>query len=84
MLSRFGGEEFMVILPESDYEQAMMAAEKIRAEIEALIFDEEDLRVTISGGVNELKDQNLNEFIRLADENLYKAKASGKNCIIGS
>jgi two-component system cell cycle response regulator len=84
VLSRFGGEEFMVILPESDYEQAMMAAEKIRAEIEALIFDEEDLRVTISGGVNELKDQNLNELIRLADENLYKAKASGKNCIIGS
>lgn len=84
VLSRFGGEEFMIILPESNYEEAMLAAEKIRAEIEALTFDQKDLKITISAGVNELKDQSLNNLIRIADENLYKAKNSGKNCIMGS
>lgn len=84
VLSRFGGEEFMIILPESNYEDAMLAAEKIRAEIEALTFDQEDLKITISAGVNELKNQSLNDLIRIADENLYRAKNSGKNCIVGS
>ncbi|MBN2897529.1 MAG: diguanylate cyclase [Clostridia bacterium] len=84
VMSRFGGEEFMIVLPEANYDQAMLVAEKIRVKIEALTFDDESLKVTISGGVNSFKNQSINELIRVADENLYKAKSSGKNCIIGS
>lgn len=84
VVTRFGGEEFMIILPETGQERAMVAAEKIRTEIQALKFSVEGLRITISGGVCEVGKYSLNEIIKVADENLYKAKHSGKDCIVGS
>jgi diguanylate cyclase (GGDEF)-like protein len=84
VVTRFGGEEFMLILPETDQKCAMVVAEKIRSEIESLKFSVEGLSVTISGGVCEVGKYSLNEVIKVADENLYKAKHSGKNCIVGS
>ncbi len=84
VVTRFGGEEFLLILPEATQADAMIVAEKIRMEIESLKFSVESLNVTISGGVCEIGNYSLDEVIRIADENLYKAKHSGKNCIVGS
>lgn len=84
VMTRFGGEEFMIIFPELDSEHAMCVAEKVRKEIEALQFDVEGLKITVSGGLADAKLLSINEVIKIADENLYKAKHSGKNCMIGS
>lgn len=84
VVTRFGGEEFMLILPEADQKSAMIVAEKIRTEIQRLDYNVQGLHVTISGGVCEVGQNSLNEVIKIADENLYKAKHSGKNCVIGS
>lgn len=82
IICRFGGEEFLMILPETDVEHAEHVAEKIRSEIESLKFSVENLKVTVSGGLCEMKDYSFNEMIKIADENLYKAKHSGKNQIV--
>ncbi len=84
VVTRFGGEEFMIILPEADQKSAMIVAEKIRTEIEVLTYNIDGLAITISGGVCEVNNYKLSDVVRIADENLYKAKKSGKNCIIGS
>jgi len=80
VVTRFGGEEFLIVLPEADLKSAMTVAEKIRTEIESLSYSIDGLKVTISGGVCEVHNYSLNEVIKIADENLYKAKHSGKNC----
>ena len=87
IMGRYGGEEFVVALPEIDNYNAMVFAEKIRRLVETQDFRFEDLSipVTISIGVSstweELKTPE--DFIKAADENLYKAKNSGRNCCVG-
>ena len=86
VLARYGGEEFSVVLPEVDLEGAARFAEKIRALVEAhpFTFDEVDIPLTISLGVASLADgpASSEDFIRLADERLYRAKASGRNRVV--
>jgi len=77
---RFGGEEFLLILPETGIEAAYLLAERIRKSVEKSHFGLET-KVTISGGVAEYKIQTADEFINSADENLYKAKENGRNRI---
>lgn len=84
VVTRFGGEEFMIVLPEANLESSLIVAEKVRTEIEALTFSVKGLKVTISGGVCEVGNYSINEVIKIADDNLYKAKHSGKNCIVSS
>jgi diguanylate cyclase (GGDEF)-like protein len=87
LLARYGGEEFSVICPEIDHEQALKLAEKLRSLVDATSFKFEDavVPVTISIGVvtaaADVKDGS--ELIRLADEKLYEAKESGRNCVRG-
>lgn len=80
MVGRFGGEEFIVILPETKLNTAVMIAEKIRKAIEKNNFC--DIKVTISGGVKQLKNEDVISLIGGADKNLYMAKESGRNKII--
>ena len=83
VVGRIGGEEFSIFLPDTDATGAIFLAEKIRADIEALMptIGEIKLRVTASIGVA----QNLPEHIsisdvqREADQAMYKAKAQGRN-----
>ena len=81
LCGRYGGEEFLFVLPDTGLEQARVYAERIRAEIEKLAFAERDLHVTISGGVVQCNGEDAAELIRKADLLLYRAKDNGRNRI---
>ncbi|KUJ75712.1 hypothetical protein AVO42_10490 [Thiomicrospira sp. XS5] len=76
---RWGGEEFILICPETDLHQASQLAEKVRAAIESTEFSH-GIRLTFSLGVAQYQAGELvNECIDRADRNLYRAKHNGKN-----
>jgi diguanylate cyclase (GGDEF)-like protein/PAS domain S-box-containing protein len=78
---RYGGEEFAVILPQSDIDGASVTAERIRNCVESETAELND-GVTISAGISQYQiKQNLSEFIKNSDSALYKAKESGRNCV---
>ncbi len=83
--SRYGGEEFIILLPETETEGAKLAAERLRKKIEENIFMayDEKLKVTISTGISLYpKDTaDAKELIEEADMALYAAKRSGKNIV---
>ena len=83
---RYGGEEFTVILPETDLEAAAIIAERLRASVEAQPFDVEagaPLRITVSIGVASwpLQGEGVDTLVAAADTALYAAKRSGRNRI---
>lgn len=83
---RYGGEEFMVLLPEIEVRDAMGIAENIRSacQSEQFIFQDTQLTVTVSIGVASMKEcesGNSRDIIAFADKALYKAKADGRNCV---
>ncbi|MBN1898009.1 MAG: diguanylate cyclase [Spirochaetes bacterium] len=86
--ARYGGDEFVVIMPETDLEGAENLAGKLCKEAEGLKMSYrvgkrvEELNVTLSIGVAQLGEgENRLEFVERADESLYKAKESGRNCV---
>jgi len=82
MPARFGGEEFCIVLPESEARAAAQAAERVRAALEATVVKAggKDLQVTASFGVAEvLAGEDVESLIRRADQSLYQAKESGRN-----
>jgi len=83
MFGRIGGEEFAVILPESNKEAAMMASERIRKIIErmGLSTDQGVIQYTISIGATSLMpfDQSLDDLLARADKALFSAKTKGRN-----
>ncbi len=82
LLSRWGGEEFLLLLPETDLEQACVFAERIRISLEALCLpiESDSLFLTASLGVAECGQKKcLEEMIKEADVLLYKAKRNGRN-----
>lgn len=84
---RFGGEEFVLLLPETEVKNAQIVAEKLRVKTQEIkmIFDSKGiLNFTISLGISSvlLKEEvNIEKALQRADEALYKAKRSGKNRI---
>lgn len=79
---RYGGEEFMIICPETSLENTFMLAERIREEIANTLMGVEGLTVTISGGVAEShENEPVERLVNRADELLYKSKHSGRNMI---
>ncbi len=84
-LYRWGGEEFIVILPDKTLSGAAETAEGLRREIEASVcrFEELEIKITMSFGCTELEAaRSAEDNIKLADEKLYKAKESGRNRVI--
>ena len=80
---RYGGEEFIILFPDTNKQKALEISERIRKEIEKnVIYD--DKPVTISAGVGEFNDsyKTIHHFIHDIDEALYTAKRTGKNKII--
>jgi len=76
IVTRYGGEEFVVVMPQTNLEGASIFAEKIRSAIS------ESGLVTISGGIAEASRQDdPNTLLARADAALYAAKAAGRNCI---
>ncbi|MGL6041226.1 MAG: GGDEF domain-containing protein, partial [Deefgea sp.] len=83
--ARWGGEEFVILLPETDQDQAIIVAEKIRqavAQTSHTSLDQNRLNVTVSLGVTSLlpSDNNLDDLLSRADQAMYNAKAAGRNC----
>jgi len=84
VLCRIGGEEFAIILPETNSERAVFVAEKIRKMIEEQNYITNE-KVTISLGVASYnKAYDFNSFYRVVDTLLYKSKEGGKNCVNSS
>jgi diguanylate cyclase (GGDEF)-like protein len=82
LIGRYGGEEFLIVLPETDCTEAALVAERIRSDIETQEWPESQLRVTISGGVAEYSGGNGEQLIRRADSLMYQAKQLGRNRIV--
>lgn len=83
-LFRFGGEEFVVMLPQTCIDSTQIIAERIRAVISANVsIQDYDRRVTVCiGAANYEKDMNMDELLNKADQAMYIAKRSGKNRVI--
>jgi len=85
IVGRYGGEEFAVLLPETDLETAKEAAERIRTGVEEMRFatDKGAFSISISAGVASLGAccPTIGELLRRADEALYEAKHNGRNKI---
>lgn len=83
-LGRWGGEEFIVIMPDTNKEQAILLAEKIRLIIYNTVFEPNTpLSVTISAGVSEkLDSEDFPTCFKRTDNALYAAKAQGRNCCV--
>ncbi|WMY74960.1 GGDEF domain-containing protein [Buttiauxella selenatireducens] len=89
IVTRYGGEEFMVLLTDVDTEQALQTAERIRQRVYDLkiphLFNEDvATHVTTSIGLAVLEQQNIEEALRQADSALYRAKRQGRNSIFVS
>ena len=80
---RYGGEEFAVLLPETDIKEACIVGNRIKDAISAHIFEPEPEKkqtIYISIGATELKKgESIKAFIKRADKALYAAKESGRN-----
>ncbi|SEH84774.1 diguanylate cyclase (GGDEF) domain-containing protein [Stutzerimonas xanthomarina] len=84
-IGRWGGEEFLLVLPQTSIAGAVIKAERIRSSIEALRFPQigEDFRVTVSLGVAEYHgDTGIEQTMALADAALYQAKSAGRNRVV--
>jgi diguanylate cyclase (GGDEF)-like protein len=84
-VGRFGGEEFLLVLPLTQLEGARLCAERMRGRVSSTPFatDAGELRVTLSAGVAEyIPGQNIEALIMRADQALYRAKESGRNCVM--
>lgn len=86
VVGRLGGEEFGVILPETALVEALEIAERIGAQMRGHEFSAGSarFRVTISIGLVESLDGSGEDALRLADENLYRAKHAGRDRVVGS
>jgi diguanylate cyclase len=86
---RYGGEEFMILLPQTDLKSAKLLAERLRASLESHVFKIKDLEIgiTASFGIASInyavegKATSQDEFFAFSDEMLYLAKTAGRNCI---
>lgn len=85
-VGRYGGEEFLIILPESSVKDAANTAERIRVNVGNLQFveDQENFSVTVSIGVAGFPDhgENTESILGHADNALYQAKADGRNRVV--
>lgn len=86
LLSRFGGEEFCFLFPETDLNYAALLAERIRDLISKLEFNSEKNKfsITVSIGISELLNinDNIENIIKRSDDALYQAKNNGRNRVV--
>lgn len=74
IVCRYGGDEIIIIFPETTYEKALEVSERISNNVAKIKFSQEQIKITLSYGVSELDPENPELFMKKADERLYKAK----------
>ena len=82
MLCRYGGEEFIIALPETDMDSALILGKRILEKISKSVFNHNDTNasVTVSIGIaTQIAGDSLDDIIKRADDKLYEAKSAGKN-----
>ncbi|BFM47959.1 GGDEF domain-containing protein [Marinomonas sp. THO17] len=85
-LSRWGGEEFLLLMPETNEEEAINRLEDLRKRMQSMPYVTSDfcIQITFSVGVCDMaQDRSLTEIIYFADMCLYRAKHQGRNCVVG-
>lgn len=84
ILTRYGGEEFLLLLPNTSKEEALELGDELRERIsKRLKIRNTDAIITVSGGISEYEgNEVLEDFIKRADDNLYNAKEHGRNKIV--
>jgi diguanylate cyclase (GGDEF)-like protein len=86
LLARWGGEEFVVLLPATDREGCKRVAEKLRETVAQLtvpgIHKQAQVTISLGGAVWNSEDDNLEALLRRADLALYQAKRRGRNCVV--
>jgi diguanylate cyclase (GGDEF)-like protein len=89
IFSRYGGEEFAVILPQTTRREALVIGERIRTQVEQAVIETtmaSRLRITVSVGVSSFPENGRpeEELVSIADQALYRAKGEGRNhvCVI--
>ena len=80
---RYGGDEFGIVMPETSWEEAIVAAERLRRQVAAYEFPVVGLRCTISIGLAQVNPliNSVNDWVTAADAALYAAKRRGRDCI---
>ena len=83
---RYGGEEMMLVLPETNRKNASIIGERVRASVENMAFawEDKEIKLTLSGGIGAFGEETLDvlNLVRQADNAVYKAKELGKNRIL--
>jgi diguanylate cyclase (GGDEF)-like protein len=84
-VGRYGGEEFLVVLPNCDLDQASHQAERLRQRLNSTPMTVDGIEMCVSASfgvtVSDESDRNPEAFLRVADEALYRSKANGRNCV---
>ena len=86
-VARFGGEEFVILLPETPMEEAVIALTRLQRELTKRFFlsGNEKVLITFSAGVTQMLPDDIQAtVIKRADEAMYKAKQTGKNRVIAT
>ncbi len=87
LVCRYGGEEFLILLTDSDIHQSLIVSNKLREIIEQFIFCTNELKIniTVSIGAAEFNtDERIDSFIKRVDEALYVAKKTGRNKVVAA
>lgn len=84
LCARWGGEEFLIVMPKTELSGALSFAERIRSSVSELrvVSGDKLIAVNVSVGVAQLRpNEEFSDSVRRADEALYRAKESGRNCV---
>ncbi len=77
-VGRYGGDEFIIIMPDTDLKSARAFSERLNQALSSANL-ENDIKITLSGGISQFSDEPFNEFIKITDRKLYEAKSKGKD-----